>query len=133
MKTLNKLAVIGAVGVAACWMIALAQGPTAPTPNGERPPNDMGPPSGGSGHQRHHPPLPLIIHALDTNGDGIIDANEIPNASAALQKLDKNGDGELTPDEYMGPPPPPPPGPAGEPRRGPPGPPPDGAPPQGDE
>src|SRR5205085_888255 len=56
--------------------------------------------------------LPLIIHALDANHDGIIDASEIANAIAALQKLDKNGDGQLTPDEYLGPPPPPPPGPA---------------------
>lgn len=41
-----------------------------------------------------------IIAALDANGDGVIDATEIANASAALKKLDKNGDGKLTPDEY---------------------------------
>lgn len=56
---------------------------------------------------RHHPPLPAIIVALDANHDGIIDATEIANASAALKTLDKNGDGELTPDELRPPPPPP--------------------------
>jgi Ca2+-binding EF-hand superfamily protein len=40
-----------------------------------------------------------IIAALDANGDGEIDANEINNAPAALRKLDKNGDGKLTRDE----------------------------------
>ena len=50
----------------------------------------------------HRPPLPLIIKALDANGDGVIDATEIANASAALKTLDKNGDGVLTPDEYIG-------------------------------
>jgi hypothetical protein len=49
------------------------------------------------------PPLPLIIKALDANGDGVIDANEIANAPAALKSLDKRGDGRLTPDEYIGP------------------------------
>ncbi len=45
-------------------------------------------------------PRPLLMRALDANGDGIIDAEEIANAPAALRKLDKNGDGKLTPDEY---------------------------------
>lgn len=49
------------------------------------------------------PPLPLIIKALDVNGDGVIDATEIANAPAELRTLDKNGDGQLTPDEYIGP------------------------------
>jgi hypothetical protein len=40
---------------------------------------------------------------LDTNHDGVIDSNEIANASAALLTLDKNDDGVLTPDEFMGP------------------------------
>jgi hypothetical protein len=40
-----------------------------------------------------------IVAALDANGDGEIDANEINNAPAALRKLDKNGDGKLTRDE----------------------------------
>jgi len=47
--------------------------------------------------------MPLIIKALDTNGDGIIDANEIANAPAALKTLDKKGNGQLTIDEFIGP------------------------------
>jgi hypothetical protein len=59
------------------------------------------PPSetGGAGH----PPVPPIIAALDVNGDGVIDADELANAPAALKKLDKNGDGKLTPDEFRPP------------------------------
>jgi hypothetical protein len=53
-----------------------------------------------------HPPTPLIVKALDANGDGVIDASEIANAPAELKALDKNGDGQLTPDEFMGPRPP---------------------------
>ena len=49
----------------------------------------------------HKRPIPPIIAALDANGDGVIDADEIANASAALKKLDKNGDGKLTRDEIM--------------------------------
>ena len=70
-----------------------------------------GPPDGGPGGppqgQGYHrpPPLPLLL-ALDTNHDGIIDSNEIANASAELLTLDKNHDGQLTPDEYLPPPPP---------------------------
>lgn len=44
------------------------------------------------------PPGPLM-EALDTNHDGILSADEIKNAPAALRKLDRNHDGKLTPDE----------------------------------
>src|SRR5580693_2662625 len=74
--------------------------------------NNDGPPAGGgpggqagpSGPGRHHrpPPLPIVM-ALDTNHDGIIDSNEIANASAELLTLDKNGDGILTTNEYLPP------------------------------
>ena len=59
--------------------------------------NNDGPPPGGGGHGgpaagHHRPPLPIVM-ALDVNHDGIIDSNEIANASAELLTLDKNGDG----------------------------------------
>src|SRR5262252_7520650 len=68
--------------------------------SGEQPPGRPGP--GGPGG-RH--PVPPIIAALDANHDGVIDSQEIDNAPAALRKLDKNGDGQLTMDELMPPPP----------------------------
>lgn len=48
----------------------------------------------------HRPPP--ILAALDANKDGVIDATELANATAALTTLDKNGDGKLTRDELMG-------------------------------
>ena len=42
----------------------------------------------------------MPVHAvLDANESGEIDATEITNAAAALQKLDGNKDGKLTSDE----------------------------------
>jgi len=61
----------------------------------------LGGPGGPGG--RHRPPMVAVVGALDANHDGVIDAQEIANASAALKSLDKNGDGKLTPDEFMGP------------------------------
>lgn len=46
------------------------------------------------------------MRALDVNHDGVIDSNEIANASVELLTLDKNGDGQLTTDEYLPPRPP---------------------------
>jgi Ca2+-binding EF-hand superfamily protein len=66
--------------------------------------DSYGPPPGGPGFgpRGHHRPPPLpIVTALDVNHDGVIDASEIANASAALKTLDKNGDGQLTADEYL--------------------------------
>lgn len=80
------------------------QGQSGPPDNGSATP----PPAGPRGPHGHRPPQPLIIQALDANHDGIIDADEIANASAALKTLDKRGDGRLTPNEYMGRPPMPP-------------------------
>jgi hypothetical protein len=58
------------------------------------------PPDGGEDRPRPRPPIDT---ALDVNGDEIIDAGEIANAVAAVTKLDTNGDGQLTPDEYRPP------------------------------
>jgi Ca2+-binding EF-hand superfamily protein len=44
--------------------------------------------------------LPILI-AIDANHDGIISAEEIANSPAAIRTLDRNGDGQLTPDELM--------------------------------
>ena len=89
MKTTIKLLVL---------CLALGATTTLIAQDGPPPGRERGP--GGPGGQRQPPP---IIGALDANHDGEIDATEIANASAALKKLDKNGDGKLTPDEFMGP------------------------------
>lgn len=66
------------------------------------------PPPQGQGGPRNgqRPPPPQLLIALDADKDGVISADEIANATAALKTLDKNGDGELTREEF-GPPPPP--------------------------
>ena len=104
MKTTMKITLALAALAAAAF--------TAPAQDNGGPP-DGGPPGGGSSNGgppegqgfRRPPPLPLVL-ALDTNHDGIIDSNEIANASAELLTLDKNGDGQLTTNEYLPPPPP---------------------------
>jgi hypothetical protein len=62
---------------------------------------NTGPSDGPGGNH----PVPPLISALDANGDGTIDAQEIANASTALKGLDANGDGQLTHDEFCPPPP----------------------------
>jgi hypothetical protein len=83
--------------------LALSAWTATAQPSGDQP--DQGndaPPADAPHHGRHRPPPDsVLIKALDANGDGIIDAQEIANAPAALLKLDKNGDGKLTPDEYL--------------------------------
>ena len=67
-----------------------------------RPPPPAGQAGGPGcpGMKGHRPPPPsLLMQALDVNHDGIVDSNEIANASAELKTLDKNGDGQLTPYE----------------------------------
>jgi len=67
-------------------------------PGGPGGPGGFGGGPGGMGGQ--HPVMPIIA-ALDLNKDGTIDSVEIAKASESLKKLDKNGDGKLTPDEYL--------------------------------
>lgn len=60
------------------------------------------PPGGGPGgppRGEGMPPHPLV-EALDLDKDGTISAEELQKASESLKKLDKNGDGKLTRDEY---------------------------------
>src|SRR5579863_2888861 len=76
---------------------------TSHAQDADGPPPDGGPGGpGGPGMGRHHPVLPIMA-ALDTNHDGILESNEIANASAALKTLDKNGTGQLTMDELLPP------------------------------
>jgi len=80
---------------------AMAQGagqPTrpdaAPRPEGtpaRRPEGPPGPPQGG------------LFGILDTDRDGQLSTSEIVGAGTALLKLDRNGDGKLTPEEVFGP------------------------------
>lgn len=97
MKTMLTLLALGASA-----LIINAQDAGGPPAGG----NPGGPPPaggpGGVGPRHRPPPLPLIL-ALDANHDGVIDSNEIANASAELLTLDKNGDGQLTKDEYLPP------------------------------
>lgn len=44
-------------------------------------------------------PVSPLMSALDADGDGVISGQEIEGAAAALKKLDKNGDGQLSADE----------------------------------
>ena len=69
--------------------------------DGDKPPG--GPRDGGDKPPRPMPPP--LVGALDADHDGVISADEIANADKALLTLDKNGDGQLGPGEYMGHPP----------------------------
>ena len=77
-----------------------------------KPPGGPGGPGGGPGGPGPRM-IPPIIAALDLNKDGIIDADELAKASESLKKLDTNGDGKLTEDEYRPKPPGGPGGPGG--------------------
>jgi len=114
LKSLIALAVLGS----ATLLIAQEFRPPHEGPGG--PEGGSGPGPGG-----HRPPPPIIA-TLDANHDGVIDADEIANASKALKTLDRNGDGKLTREE-LHPPRPNGPGPEGP---GMDGPGPDGPPPQ---
>lgn len=73
--------------------IAVGQPPEGGRGRGER--EGAGP--GRAGDFRL-PPSP-VVEALDTDGDHVISADELKNASASLAKLDTNGDGKLTDEE----------------------------------
>jgi hypothetical protein len=102
MKITTKLLLLGVTAGASVLLFAQ----DAPNNNqGAGPQDGPGPGGPGGGHHRmRHPPIALI-GAIDANHDGVIDADEIANAVEALKKLDKNGDGKLTPDEFLGMPP----------------------------
>ncbi len=126
MKTHTKL-LIAALALGASTWITAAQDDDVVSSEGDRPPRHEGvAPGGPGGFHGQRPPGSPVLAALDANHDGVIDKDEIANASAALAKLDKDGNGKLTINEIH----PPRPGCAGDPSSGrtPGGPPPDDAP-----
>ncbi len=77
--------------------------------DGERGPGDRGP-EGAADLMLGQ--MVLVVRAVawgirsfefDADGDGKLSKSELENAAKALSKLDKNGDGELTPEELMPP------------------------------
>jgi hypothetical protein len=112
MKTSLQRICIAVLALSVCATLAFAQEEGGPPPQGGGPgQQEEGP---GPGHRHHRPPPLPIVEVLDANHDGVIDSNEIANASAALLTLDRNHDGKLTTDEYL------PPRPNGAPAGGPP-------------
>ncbi len=95
MKITTKILLL--VATAGASVLLFAQ--DGPPPGGPQDGGRRGPggPEGQGGPRHRMPPIALIA-ALDANHDGVIDADEIANAVAALKKLDKNGDGKLTPE-----------------------------------
>jgi hypothetical protein len=106
MKLKHLTAVALALGLSGLGALAQQDDgpPQGPPPDGanQGPPDGM-PPQGGPRRGFRRPPP--IIAVLDTNRDGIIDADEIANAPTALKTLDRDGKGYLTMMDVMGPPP----------------------------
>ena len=107
----NTTVLLMALGLALPAMTFAQNSDTPRKPQGDRPPqregaagepgrpgqNREGGP-GGPGGPRGQMVAPLFA-ALDVNKDGVLDAEEIKNAPAALAKLDKDGDGKITAEE----------------------------------
>lgn len=73
---------------------------------GQKPPVDRErKPERDGDRERPRPHAPPLVAALDANHNGEISADEIADSAKALLTLDKNGDGQLSPREYLGPPP----------------------------
>lgn len=72
-----------------------SQRPTGKEPQGNRGRGDESRGGKGGGRSGDDP----IVAALDANGDGQIDKDELRGASAALIKLDVNKDQKISPDE----------------------------------
>lgn len=74
-------------------------GPDGP----DGPPPGAGGPDGPRGRRGERGPgmKPPLMAALDANDDRIVSADEIANSATSLKALDKNTDGQLTPEELM--------------------------------
>lgn len=83
--------------------MATAQAATAGGPGGRGPEGGRGEGGRGDGPRGNMNFIRMdpVLAAVDTNGDGIISADEIRDSAAALRKLDKDGDGSVTRDEAM--------------------------------
>ena len=92
MKNIRSLLLLASLPLAALTLAAQSatDDETLPPP----------PPPGAEAPHGQRPPPPPLVGVLDANHDGVISADEIANAPAALRTLDKNGDGQLTPDEF---------------------------------
>jgi len=78
---------------------ALAQAQIAASGPGEGEGEGRGGRGGRGGPEGGMMRMDPILNALDRNHDGVISAEEIANAPAALKTLDKNQDGKITQDE----------------------------------
>ena len=87
MKTITKTMLI-LLALSASALLANAQDFGGPPPDGGQGPRGTGPGNGPERRGNRRPPPNVLMDALDTNHDGIIDSNEIANASAALKKLE---------------------------------------------
>ena len=99
----RTLAIMTAVTLGVTGLLATAQD-NNPPPLETNPPAEAlhGRPGPGPGTPRpgNRPPRSPLEAALDADGDGIISAEEIANAPAALRKLDHDGNGKLTAADY---------------------------------
>jgi hypothetical protein len=99
MKTMTK-AVLAILALGASTWVIIAQ------QAGGRDPVVPGVPGGPLPGQASWPgefrSLPPVFRALDANHDGIIDADEIANAPAALRTLLKDGKTVLTREDLLG-------------------------------
>jgi hypothetical protein len=96
---MNTKLVILTLALGASTCLLTAQDGQRP-PQGQRPPGQGGQGGGGPGGMGGQRPMNPFVEVLDGNKDGIIDATEIARASEALKKLDKNGDGKITQEEF---------------------------------
>jgi hypothetical protein len=80
-----------------------ADRPDGPPPgDGPEGPEGPGGPGGPGGEGGPRPGMkPPFMAALDANDDRTVSAEEIANAPTSLKTLDKNTDGQLTPEELM--------------------------------